>query len=214
MMRLLKKALNKICNIRYGAHMKNIKDTKTSENLLKAFAGESQARNRYTYYASKARKEGYQQIANIFQETADNEKEHAERFFSFLCQDYHGEALSIQSEYPAGMGSTLENLGYAAKGEHDEWSSLYPGFGSIAEEEGFPEIAVCFRMIAEVEKRHEARFLALHKNVAADKVFQKEEEVEWKCGNCGYVFKGKTAPKECPACLHAKDYFEVTCDRM
>ena len=191
--------------------MKSIKGTKTAENLLKAFAGESQARNRYTYYASRARAEGYQQIANIFQETADNEKEHAERFFSFLCHEYYGEQLFIQAEYPIGLGTTLENLGYAAAGEHEEWSLLYPGYADVAKSEGFADIALCFRKISEVEIRHEARFLKLQGNMSTNQVFQREVEVEWKCENCGYIHTGKAAPEICPACLHKIDYFEINC---
>lgn len=191
--------------------MKSIKGTKTAENLLKAFAGESQARNRYTYYASRARAEGYQQIANIFQETADNEKEHAERFFSFLCHEYYGEQLSIQAEYPIGLGTTLENLGYAAAGEHEEWSLLYPGYADVAKSEGFADIALCFRKISEVEIRHEARFLKLLENMSTNQVFQREVEVEWKCDNCGYIHTGKAAPEICPACLHKIDSFEINC---
>lgn len=192
--------------------MKNLKGTKTAENLLKAFAGESQARNRYTYYASKARKEGYKQIANIFEETADNEKEHAKRFFSFLCQEYRGEALMIQADYPIGLDDTLENLGYAAAGEHEEWSHLYPEFANVAEAEGFEEVATCFRKITEVEMKHEERFNKLYENIKTDQVFQKNEEVEWKCGNCGFIHKGKDAPEICPACLHKKEYFELNCN--
>lgn len=194
--------------------MKNIKGTKTAENLLKAFAGESQARNRYAYYAATAIDEGYRQIATIFQETADNEQEHAERFFSFLCPEFHGEQLQIQASYPIGLGSTLVNLGYAAAGEREEWSLLYPGFADIAESEGFKEIALCFRKVSEVEKRHEARFLALQENISANRVFQREQAVEWKCANCGYIHTGKTALEVCPTCLHLKEFFEVNCDLL
>lgn len=189
--------------------MKTLKGTKTAENLLKAFAGESQARNRYTYYASKARKEGFLQIANIFEETAGNEKEHAKRFFDFLSSEYHGEAMTLQADYPIGLGNTIDNLTYAAAGEREEWTILYPEFGNIAEEEGFDEIANCFRTIAEVEARHEARYNKLHKNIEENMVFEKDEIVEWKCGNCGYVHRGKEAPQICPACLHKRDYFEL-----
>lgn len=195
-------------------HMESIKGTKTAENLLKAFAGESQARNRYTYYAETARAEGYQQIANIFQETADNEKEHAKRFFSFLCPEFNGEQLMLQASYPIGLGNTFENLGYAAAGEHEEWSLLYPGFADIAESEGFKDIALCFRKVSEVEVRHETRFLKLQEHIRANLVFQREKEVEWKCENCGYVHMGKAAPEHCPTCLHPKAFFEVNCDRL
>lgn len=191
--------------------MGNLKGTKTAENLLKAFAGESQARNRYTYYASKARKEGYQQIANIFEETADNEKEHAKRFFKFLVEEYHGEALAINADYPIGLGNTLENLGYAAAGEHEEWTLLYPAFADIAEAEGFKDVATCFRKIADVEIKHEERFNQLLENIKANRVFEKDEEVEWKCEKCGHIHKGKVAPKVCPSCLHDQQYFELNC---
>lgn len=188
--------------------------SKTAENLLKAFAGESQARNRYTYYASIAKKEGFVQISNIFMETADNEREHAKRFFKFLCETHKGEAVMIQADYPVGMGSTLENLKYAADGEHDEWSHLYPLFASVADEEGFTDIAVCFRKIADVEAKHEARYRKLHDNIKNDQVFHRAEEVEWKCINCGYVHKGKNALKECPACLHGQAHFEIVCNNF
>lgn len=189
--------------------MKSLRETKTSENLLKAFAGESQARNRYTYYADKAREEGYQHIADIFIETADNEKEHARRFFSFLCKEYKGEALSLAASYPIGLGTTLENLGYAAAGEHEEWSLLYPSFAKVADEEGFPAIASCFKSITEVEVRHEERYNKLLEDVKNNLVFQKPEEIEWKCSICGLIHKGKEAPKICPACLNKQEYFEV-----
>ncbi len=194
--------------------MKSLKGTKTAENLLQAFAGESQARNRYTYYASKARAEGYHKIANIFQETADNEKEHAKRFFNFLCREYKGESLLIQAPYPIGLGSTLENLGYAAAGENEEWSLLYPSSADVAESEGFRDIALCFRNISEVEKRHEIRFLKLQKHISTDQVFKREKAVEWKCEKCGYIHTGEEAPQICPTCLHAREYFEINCDLL
>ncbi len=194
--------------------MKDLKGTKTAENLLKAFAGESQARNRYTYYASKAKKEGFVQISNIFLETAENEKEHAKRFFNFLCEVYEGEALAMSADYPVGLGSTMDNLRYAAEGEHEEWSHLYPMFAGIAEQEGFKDVAVCFNKIAEVEKKHETRYRKLHDNVKNNQVFHKEEEVEWKCQNCGYVHKGKSAPQICPACLHDQAHFEIYCNNL
>lgn len=185
----------------------SIKGTKTEQNLLKAFAGESQARNRYTYFASVAKKEGYEQISAIFTETAENEKEHAKRFFKFLES---GEALEITAMYPAGkIGTTIENLKAAAAGEYEEWSDLYPGFADVAEEEGFKDVAICFRMIAKVEVEHEARYKKLIANIENDEVFKKSEKVRWKCINCGYVHEGEFAPEKCPACLHPKSYFEI-----
>ncbi len=185
---------------------KSIKGTQTEQNLLKSFAGESQARSRYTFFASTAKKEGYEQIAAIFMETAEQEKEHAKRFFKFL----EGGMIEITATYPAGMiGTTAENLAAAAAGENEEWVELYPHFADVAEEEGFPAIAVAFRMIAKVEAEHEARYRKLLANVEENKVFEKDEEVEWQCRNCGYVHKGKSAPKTCPACVHPQAYFEV-----
>jgi rubrerythrin len=192
--------------------MKALKGTKTAENLLKSFAGESQARNRYTFYASVADKEGFKQIRNIFIETADNEKEHAKRFYKFLLEGLQGElpaTIEITAGYPVAQGNTLDNLKAAANGENEEWSELYPAFAKVAEEEGFPEIAVVFREIAEVEERHEIRYNKLAANVAAGKVFQKDTEIFWKCGNCGYVHKGYSAPNKCPACAHPQAFFEV-----
>lgn len=192
--------------------MKSLKGTKTSENLLKAFAGESQARNRYTYYASIADKEGFKQIKNIFIETADNEKEHAKRFYKFLLEGLKDELpamIEINASYPVAQGSTLDNLKAAASGEKEEWEDLYPAFAKTAEEEGFPEIAAAFKMIASAEKRHEARYNKLTRNIAEGKVFKKDEKVLWKCGNCGYIHEGSDAPDKCPACLHPQSYFEV-----
>lgn len=184
---------------------KSIKDTNTEENLLKAFAGESQARMRYTYYASVAKKEGYEQIAGVFEETANQEKEHAERFFKFL----EGGMVEIMASYPAGViSTTLDNLNEAAAGEYEEWAILYPAFADIAEEEGFKNIATVFRTIARVEKEHEARYRKLLERVMADGVFEREDEIEWQCRACGYVHKGKAAPKKCPACEHVQAYFE------
>ncbi len=190
----------------------NLKGTKTAENLLKAFAGESQARNRYTYYASVADKEGYKQIRNIFIETADNEKEHAKRFYKFLLEGFKDElpaSIEINADYPVAQGSTLDNLKAAASGENEEWSDLYPAFAEVAEEEGFKEIAIAFKMIASAEKRHETRFNKLAANVENNTVFKKEEKILWKCGNCGYVHEGTTAPETCPACIHPQSHFEV-----
>ncbi len=192
--------------------MKNLKGTKTAENLLKSFAGESQARMRYTYYASVAKKEGFVQISNIFIETADNEKEHAKRFFKFLNEDTDlaGSALEITAAYPAGgMSTTVENLKAAAAGENEEWTELYPMFADIADEEGFADVAAVYRKIADVEKKHEARYNKLAQNIVDEKVFVKDEEVMWKCNNCGYIHTGLEAPKLCPACAHPQAYFEV-----
>lgn len=186
--------------------MKSIKGTRTEQNLLKSFAGESQARNRYTYFASVAKKEGYEQIAAIFEETANQEKEHAKRMFKFL----EGGFVEITATYPAGViGTTAENLKEAAGGEHEEWSDLYPFFAQIADEEGFPQIAAMYRMISVAEKGHEERYLALLHNVETNEVFDKIDEVTWQCRNCGYIHTGKTPPEICPACLHPQAYFEV-----
>ncbi len=189
--------------------MKSLKGTKTAENLMKAFAGESQARNRYTYYASVAKKEGYVQIQNIFLETADNEKEHAKRFFKFLKESLEGEIVEINASFPVGLSDTKSNLKSAAEGENEEWSDLYPEFADVADEEGFPEIATVFRKIAEVEKHHEKRYRKLLENIEENKVFEKEEVVQWKCNNCGYIHTGKNAVDLCPACAHPQAHFEV-----
>lgn len=189
--------------------MKNLKGTRTATNLMQAFAGESQARMRYTYYASEAKKEGYVQISNIFEETANNEREHAKRFFKFLNNDFLGSKVGISADFPVTLGNTLTNLRSAAEGENEEHSDLYPEFARIAEEEGFEEIAYVFREIAEAEERHERRFLKLIDNIMSNKVFEKDEVVEWKCNNCGYVHTGNKAPDECPACAHPKGHFEV-----
>ena len=184
----------------------DLKGSKTEKNLLKAFAGESQARNRYTYFASIAKKEGYRQIEAIFQETADNEKEHAEIFFKHL----EGGSVEIQASYPAGkIGITKENLLAAAEGEKLEWSSLYPEFEKVAKEEGFNEVANSFKEIAKVEIEHEKRYRKLLENVNNEKVFKKDKPIKWKCRNCGYVHEGTNAPDECPSCKHKKEYFEV-----
>ena len=180
--------------------------SQTEKNLLAAFAGESQARNRYTYFASQARKEGYQQIAAIFEETANQEKEHAKREFKFL----KGGEVEITAAFPAGViGSTLENLKAAAAGEHYENTQMYPGFAQTADEEGFTEIATVFRNIAVAEKRHEDRYLALAKNLTEGKVFKRKKPVRWVCRNCGYVHEGLEAPDVCPACAHPQSYFEL-----
>ena len=186
--------------------MKRLKDTRTEKNLLKAFAGESQARNRYTYFASQARKEGYEQISAIFLETADNEKEHAKRFFKFL----EGGEVQITAAYPAGViGDTAANLEAAADGENLEWTKLYKEAEEIAREEGFEKIADVFMEIAEVEEQHEIRYRKLLENVKEGKVFKKDTVVKWKCRNCGYVHEGKEAPEECPACAHPQAYYEL-----
>ncbi|GAA0860571.1 rubrerythrin family protein [Clostridium nitritogenes] len=190
--------------------MKSLKGTETAKNLMKSFAGECQARTRYTYFASKARKDGYVQISNIFMETAENEKEHAKRFYSFLENDFQGQPLKIEAEYPVEYPTdTKTNLLYAAEGEHDENSNLYPTFAKVAEEEGFPEIAACFRMITIAEKAHEKRYRKLAANIENGTVFKKDETILWKCDNCGFIFEGKEAPAKCPACLHPQAFFEV-----
>lgn len=186
--------------------MPSIKGTKTEKNLLKAFAGESQARNRYHYAASVARKAGFVQIANIFMETAENELEHAKRFFKFL----EGGASEITATYPAGfIGDTAQNLEAAAAGEKEEWTELYPIFAKQAQEEGFTDVSNVFNMIAKVEREHEARYRKLLERVNRSEVFVREDKTYWKCNNCGYVHEGSQAPEQCPACLHPRDYFEV-----
>ena len=185
--------------------MKDLKGTQTEQNLLKSFAGESQARSRYTMFASIAKKEGFEQIAAIFLETAEQELTHAKKFFRYL----QGGMVEITASYPAGMiGTTAENLAAAAAGENEEWVDLYPAFADIADEEGFKEIAVAFRMIAKVEAEHERRYRQLLANVEANKVFEKDEAIMWQCRNCGFVFEGKKAPAKCPACAHPQAYFE------
>ena len=186
--------------------MKDLKGTKTEKNLLTAFCGESQARNKYNYFASKARKEGYRQIDGIFEETADNEKEHAEVFFKHL----QGGDVEITASYPAGViGTTAENLLAAAEGEKMEWGTLYPDFGKTAEEEGFPMVAHSYREIAKVEAYHEKRYRKLLENVRKKQVFKKDKVVKWKCRNCGYVHEGTEAPDVCPACQHKQSYYEI-----
>ena len=188
--------------------MKSLNGTKTAENLMKSFAGESQARTRYTYYASVARKQGYVQIANIFMETAEQEKEHAKRFYKFLKDDFAGEAIEINAAYPVDLyDDTAKNLRAAAKGEHEEWSHDYPEFARVAREEGFPAIAVAYERITEVENRHERRYNKLLKNIEEGKVFKKDEPVLWKCNNCGYIHYGKEAPEVCPLCDHPQAHF-------
>ena len=191
---------------KYHVMSKSIKGTKTEKNLLTSFAGESQARMRYNYFASAAKKEGYEQIAAIFSETADQEKEHAKRMFKFL----EGGMVEITASYPAGkIGSTLENLLASAAGEYEEWAQDYPRFADEAEAEGFSMIATMYRHILEAEKGHEARYRAFVNNIEKSQVFAKEGEVVWQCRNCGYIEIGKDAPGLCPACLHPQAYFEV-----
>jgi len=186
--------------------MKNLKGTRTEKNLLAAFAGESQARNRYTYFSSQARKEGYQQVMGVFLETAGNEKEHAERLFKFL----EGGEVEIKASFPAGLiGDSKENLKASAAGENYEYTKMYPEFADVAEEEGFQKIASVFRAIAVAEKQHEKRYLNLLENIEKGRVFKRESVVKWKCRNCGYIHEGTEALEECPACAHPKAYFEL-----
>lgn len=185
--------------------MKSLKGTQTEKNLLTAFAGESQARMRYTMFSSTAKKEGFEQIAAIFMETAEQEKEHAKKFFRHL----EGGMVEITASYPAGVvGTTAENLKAAAAGEHEEWAADYPHFADVAEAEGFANVAATFRKVALVEEQHEKRYLRLLEKVEADKVFARDEEIAWQCRNCGYIHYGKEAPKACPVCAHPQAYFE------
>ena len=185
---------------------KSIKGSQTEKNLLTAFAGESQARNRYTYFAGAAKKEGLEQIADIFEETANQEKEHAKRFFKFL----EGDDVQITGTFPAGIiGTTLENLRGAAGGENYEWTKMYPGFANVAKEEGFNQVAAAFKAISIAEKQHEKRYKELADNLEAGKVFKRNGKVVWRCRNCGYLHEAKEAPKVCPACLHPQSYFEL-----
>ena len=186
-------------------NMKSLKGTQTEQNLLKAFAGESQARTRYTFFASVAKKEGYEQIAAVFMETAEQEKEHAKRFFKFL----EGGDLTITATYPAGkIGTTQENLLAAAKGENEEWDVLYPDFAKVAEEEGFPAVAAAFRAISTVEAEHERRYLKLLSRITDGDFFRRDGKIWWQCRNCGYIVEAEEAPKACPACLHPQSFFE------
>lgn len=192
--------------------MKSLKNTKTAENLMKAFAGESQARNRYTFYASVARKEGLRQIEALFLETAENEMEHAKLFFKYLLPELQGQMVKIEADYPAALADTASNLEAAAGGEHEEWNDLYPAFAKVADDEGFPEIARTFRAVALVEAKHEARYNKLLSNIREKKVFRREEKRLWKCRNCGYILEAKEAPAECPVCKHPQEYFELFCE--
>ena len=190
--------------------MKSLKGTKTAENLMKSFAGECQARTRYTYYSSIAKKQGYVQISNIFMETAEQEKEHAKKFYKYLKEDFVDEMIEITASYPVSFHEdTMANLKAAAAGENEEWTELYPEFAKVAREEGFEAIAITFERISEVEKRHEARYNKLAKNIEEGKVFKKDEKVLWKCLNCGHIHEGEEAPKVCPTCVHPQGYFEV-----
>lgn len=187
----------------------SIKGTQTEKNLLAAFAGESQARNRYTFFAKVAEKEGYLQIAELFRETADNEKAHAKMYFKFL----EGGPVEITATYPAGLiGSTMENLKAAAAGEHEEWTDLYPGAAKIAREEGFEKVAQAFEAISKVEAEHEKRYLKLAASIEQEKVFKKDETVKWKCQVCGYIHEGTEAPVSCPACRHPQKHYELLCE--
>ncbi len=184
----------------------SIKGTRTEKNLLKAFAGESQARNRYTYFSAKAKKEGYVQISSIFEETANHEKEHAKKFFKYLV----GGVVEITARFPAGkIGSTLENLKEAAAGEYEEWTELYPEFAKIAKEEGFTDVAKTFEATIVAERFHESRYRALIKNIESGTVFKRSGSQKWKCNNCGYIHEGNEAPDACPACSHAKAHFMI-----
>lgn len=186
--------------------MTSVKGTQTEKNLLTAFAGESQARNRYTYFASAARKEGYVQISAVFEDTANQEREHAKRFFKFL----EGGEVEVAAAFPAGViGTTAENLEASAAGENHEHTEMYPGFARVARDEGFPAIAAVFDAVAVAEKQHEARFRGLLANVKAGTVFEKSEKVKWRCLNCGYVHEGNRAPQTCPACAHPQAHFEL-----
>lgn len=186
--------------------MKSIKGTKTERNLLTSFAGESQARNRYTFFASAAKKEGYEQISAIFEETANQEKEHAKKMFKYL----EGGCVEITASFPAGViGKTADNLLAAANGEHDEWTKDYPEFARIAKEEGFDEISEMYTKISVAEKAHEERYRKLLEGLKSGKTFKRDEDVIWQCRNCGYVHVGKEAPESCPACKHPQAYFEI-----
>ncbi|NLI79695.1 MAG: rubrerythrin family protein [Candidatus Riflebacteria bacterium] len=191
--------------------MAEFKNSKTCGNLMKAFAGESQARNRYTYYASVARKEGYHQISEIFTETAENEKEHAKLFMKALLKHGMNEQVVVINDggYPVAFADTLKNLGYAADGEKEEWTAIYSNFAKIAEEEGYKDVATVFKMIGLVEKRHEARYRKLADNVKKQMVFKKENKAAWICRNCGHIHEGNEAPGTCPVCDHPRDYFQM-----
>lgn len=189
--------------------MNSLLNTKTADNVAKAFAGESQARNRYTYYSKVADKEGLKQISAIFLETADNERSHAKIFFNFLNNGLKDVHIKVNAEYPIGFGNTQQNLQYAANGEKEEWGTLYPQFMEAAKQEGFPEVEAAFKNIIEIETHHEQRFLDYLNQINSGELFKKSTTVLWKCRNCGYIYEGTEAPKVCPACKHPQGYFEV-----
>lgn len=191
--------------------MNSLNGSKTAENLAKAFAGESQARNRYTIYGEAAEKEGHIRIANIFRETADNERAHAKIFFDFLVQGLGKAKIKIDADYPVGFGSTEQNLEYGAEGEKEEWGTVYPNFAEIAKTEGFPEVEVAFKKVIEIEKEHEKRFLEFYEHMKNGTLYKRSEAISWKCSNCGYVHEGIEAPWLCPACKYPQGYFEYNC---
>lgn len=192
--------------------MKSLVNTKTADNLSKAFAGESQARNRYSYYSKVADSEGHKQIAAIFMETAENEKAHGKIFFDFLIQGLGSAHITVNAAYPIGYGNTQQNLQYAADGEKEEWGTLYPSFADTAKQEGFPEVEFAFRKIIEIETAHEKRYLDLLNNMKNNTLYKKPVEQLWKCRNCGYIYSGTEAPAICPACKHPQGYFEIMYD--
>lgn len=190
--------------------MKSLKGTQTAKNLAASFAGESQALNRYTFYAARAREEGYQQIAKVFTETADNERAHAKVFYDLMIKGLGHSEIFLEAEYPIGLGSTLENLQYAAAGEKEEWHNAYPKFMATAKEEGFPEVEFAFRHIIEVEKLHEKHYLSLYNDLKNDSLYKQDKEESWRCLNCGYIHIGLVSPAVCPACKYPKGYFELS----
>ncbi|AIY82983.1 MAG: rubrerythrin family protein [Clostridium baratii] len=192
--------------------MKSLKGSKTADNLAKAFAGESQARNRYTFYSRVAAKEGHKQIEAVFLETADNERAHAKVFYDLLVEGLGHTDITVNADYPIGFGTTLDNLKYAAEGERDEWGTAYPEFAKIAKEEGYPEVYNAFSQILTVEKHHEQRYLDLYANLKDNLLYVSETPQYWKCRNCGYIFEGTEAPKKCPACYHPQGFFEIAYD--
>lgn len=194
--------------------MKSLNGTKTADNLAKAFAGESQARNRYTFYSKTASNEGYKQIEAVFLETADNERSHAKIFFDLLIAGLGKAHINVNAEYPIGLGNTEQNLQYAAEGEKEEWGTLYPTFANDAKEEGFPEVEVTFRKIIEIETAHEKRYLDLLNSLKNGTLYKRDTKQKWKCRNCGYIYEGIEAPKTCPACKHPQGYFEIMYDTL
>ncbi|MBU5485824.1 rubrerythrin family protein [Clostridium sp. MSJ-11] len=192
--------------------MKSLKGTQTADNLAKAFAGESQARNRYTYYAMIAESEGHEHVASVFRETADNERAHAKIFYDFLIAGLGKAHIKVDAEYPIGIGNTEQNLLYGAEGEKEEWGTLYPGFADIAKQEGFPEIEFAFRKIIEIETHHEQRYLDLYNRIKDGKLYSQDSAQRWKCRTCGYIFEGPAAPNVCPACKYPQGYFEIMYD--